>query len=368
MPRRLRYALLILPLCILTGCWDVLEIPRRGIASAVFFDKVNQRYKMGVSLAIPGSLVPPTVGTTQQFVKRYYIISAEGDSLVDAWTKVQANSERDIFFGQIRAVVMSEAFAHGNINDGLEFISRFPLVPPNTHVLVAKENPEQLFDLKIKSNEIPGNFVDHFFRVPAKQPLAPAIDLWRVNAMMDRSGDPLIPLIGQTQQNYLIAGTALFSRNRMVGELSLDESLILAMLLNTDTGYQSIPLGPHRHAAFKNIRAKTRITPNIDPDGTVVFNIDSRITGVLVEKVPYRAIGLRQRRAIEQQAETLIRENIQNLLAKLQSLNTDPLELGEKYRIARPRQWRDLNWHEVYPTVRFKVRAKFTVKDTGLFR
>ena len=115
---------------------------------------------MGVVLNIPGTQAPTNVGTYQQFNKRNFVVTGTGDSIVNAWTEVQANSFRDIFFGQMRAVVLSERLARKNINDYLDFIGRIPLVPPNTIVLVAKDDPEKLLDLKNQPNELPGNYFD----------------------------------------------------------------------------------------------------------------------------------------------------------------------------------------------------------------
>ena len=96
----------------LSGCWDVQEIKNRGIANAVFFDIENpNKLKMGMVLNIPGTQAPTNVGTYQQFNKRNFVVTGTGDSIVNAWTEVQANSFRDIFFGQMRAVILSERLA-----------------------------------------------------------------------------------------------------------------------------------------------------------------------------------------------------------------------------------------------------------------
>ena len=360
--------LLLIPF--LTGCWDVEEITRRGIANAVFFDTGNpKKFKMGVVLTVPGSQVPPNVGTYQQFEKRNFVISGEGDSMVDAWTQIQANAERNIIFGQTRAIILSEKFARGNIKDLLDFIGRIPQVPPNTTVLVTKRDPAKLFDMKSNSNDPIGNYVDYYFRSPFKRSLAIPVDLWRVNSVIDKkAGDPYIPVIEQSQNNYKIAGTAVFSRNRMVDELTMDETQTLALIRGTDVGYQTIPLGENKYAAFENIRSKTKIIPKVSSDGTLTFDIKSNIQGVMVENVPQREILLKEKKEIERQAEALTKRKIENLIAKLQGLDSDPAGFGDKVRIEYPQQWKRIDWYEVFPGARFNVDTKFTLTETGLFR
>jgi ABC-type Na+ transport system ATPase subunit NatA len=115
--KRLIICLILIYSLLLTGCWDVEEINRRASIDAMYLDKGNtEKFKIGVSISVPGTVLPPVVGTEQQFQKRHFIISAEGESMVDAWSKLQAKSERNIFFGQLRTVVLTDKFANENIN------------------------------------------------------------------------------------------------------------------------------------------------------------------------------------------------------------------------------------------------------------
>jgi Ger(x)C family germination protein len=369
----LRKAFILLTLILVpfvSGCWDVQELSQRGIANAVFFDTGDgKRFKMGVVLAVPGTEVPPIVGTEQQFQKRNYVITGEGDSMVDAWTEVQAGTVRNIFFGQTRAIILSEEIARRNINDVLDFIGRIPLLPPNTHVLVAKDDLEELMEMQNRDNYTPGNYIDFYFQTPATRSLAIPVELWRVFSVIDlKEGDPFIPLIQASQEMYLIAGTALFSENRMVGELNKAETETLALLRGTDLGYLIIPLGQNEHAAFFNVRSKTKITPELSPGGALTFNVNIDARGVLVESFPRREIGWQEKKELERAAEREIKKDAENLLAKLQRLNSDPIGFGGKLRINHPRVWEETDWREVYPTARFTVRTTFSVTETGLHR
>lgn len=371
MLRKILILLIIIWLPFVSGCWDVEELSKRGIANAVFFDTASPgQLKMGVVLAVPGTEIPPIVGTTQQFEKRHYVITGEGNSMVEAWTEVHATTARNIFFGQTRAIILSEALAsRENINDLLDFIGRIPLIPPNSNVLVAKDDPAELMERPNRDNYVPGNYVDFYFQSPGIRSLAIPVDLWRVNSIIDqKTGDPFIPLIEASQDNYLIAGTALFSRNRMVGELSKNETETLALLRGTDVGYLTIPLGRNEHAAFNNVRSKAEINTNILPDESLAFNVVVNIQGDLVETFPHREIGWQQKKEIERRAERLIKTDLERLIAKLQGLNTDPVGFHGKMRVAYPREWEDVDWNQVYPTAEFTVDASFTVKETGLYR
>jgi Ger(x)C family germination protein len=369
----------IIGMLVLPGCWDMEDINRRGIANVVFFDTGDTgRFKTGVVLGTPGTEIPPIVGTTQQFEHRHYVITGEGDSMVAAWSEVQAATVRDIFFGQTRAIVLSEELAaEENINDLLDFIGRIPLLPPNIHVLIAKDEPEKLLAMPNRDNYTPGNYIDFYFQSPAIRSLAIPMELWRVNSILDQKiSDPFIPLFEEYQQMYRIAGTGLFNQNRMFGELSKSETEILALIRGTDVGYLTVHLGENQHAAFgfSRVRSKTKITPHFSPaDQTLAFNLDVEITGGLVDarvraSYPHREIGWEEKQEIERKAERMVKEESEKLLAKLQDLHTDPIGFGGKLRIAYPREWKALDWKQLYPKAKMIVKPSFTIRETGLYR
>jgi spore germination protein KC len=367
---KIKILLILLGMLFLTGCWDVQEIKNRSIANAVFFDMENpKRLIVGISTNIPGTLAPTNVGTYQQFMKRNILITGEGDSMVKAWSELQSKAPRDIFFGQIRAVVLSERIAPKNINDYLDFIGRIPLVPPNTIVLVSKDDPKKLLDMKNLFNELPGNWFDFYFRNSTKRSLAIPVDLWRINAIMDRkTGDPYIPLLGESEGNYQIAGTALFSRNRLAGELSMDETITLSFLRGTDYGYLTVPVAESKYIALKNVRAKTKVHPKLWADGKISFDIRTEISGNMVENFPHRETLMKEKKGIEKRAAIEINRSIVNLITKLQKFNSDPVEFGRKFKISYPGRWKQIDWHQAYPMAKFNVSTQFILKETGLFR
>ncbi|WP_158408568.1 Ger(x)C family spore germination protein [Desulfosporosinus fructosivorans] len=363
--------LLSLTVFFIVGCWDVQEINRRVSTNALFFDVDSTgKIRMGTVFSVPGTLLPPVIGTQQQFEKRNYLITAEDTSITDAWSKLQAKSERDIFFGQLRAIVLTENAARGDINNLLDFIGRIPSVPPNTVVLVTKDDPKELLDMKNESNNIPGNYIDLFFQTPTKETLAIPIDLWRVLAQMDnKTSDPHLPLIKASEGSYDISGTALFSDNHLVGELDLEETKTLALLKGSSSGYLTVPLKNGEYVAFKDVKAKSVITPKLDDNGKVAFGITTKVTGVIVETNPRKMeLTEEDKRIISSHAEMEIQNKIGNLFIKLQSLNSDAVGLGEKFRVKYPGEWQKENWRQIYPNCLINMETRFIIARTGLFR
>ena len=243
------------------------------------------------------------------------------------------------------------------------------LIPPNTNVLLTKNDPEKLLDLKNEANLLPGNYIDFYFQIPGKRTLALPLDLWRVNSIVDKKWqDSYLPIIEQSQDNYRIAGTAVFSENSMVGELDMDETQTLALIMGSDLGYLTLPLNDVKLVAFHKIKSQTKTEITVSDTGIVTFDVKLKITGGVVESKPQRIISKDETERIENEAETLTKRKIEALLTKLQGLNSDPVGFGGKYRIKYPRQWANIDWHQVYPVAIINVHTKFSIKSTGLFK
>jgi hypothetical protein len=65
-----------------------------------------------------------------------------------------------------------------------------------------------------------------------------------------------------------------------------------------------VPLGESKYAAFKNIRAKTKVWPKLSAAGLVTFTVKTTISGNMVENMPYRETLMKEKRKNERQAES----------------------------------------------------------------
>jgi len=379
MTRLYSFRVWIISACLLmtfsfTGCWDVEEINRRNTANSLFLDQgQNNPVKLGISIEVPGSLLPAYNGTEQLFQKRNYIISGEGRGLLDAWKVLQTNTARSIYFGQIGAVILSDKFAKVGLTDLLDFLGRWVEIPGNTYILVTCSDPEQLLDLKLRNNFLPGNYIQTYYESPSRKSLAIPIRLWQIFTIVaNRTSDIFMPLIEPSQGQYKIAGLALFSRERMVGTLDVEETEALALVKEVQNGYLTVPLGrtgDNRLVAFYNIKSNSKIQPVLSSSGQLQFIVKVLIAGSIQELQPRDVkITPAEIRRYQKAASLMVKKEITKVLTKLQKYNSDVVGFGGKLRIKYPRYWESIDWHQEFPKVGFKVETRFTSENTGVFR
>ncbi|HEX3048227.1 MAG TPA: Ger(x)C family spore germination protein [Bacillota bacterium] len=372
----MRHKLIILLLIlvfpgILSGCWDVEEINQKATVNAIFLDTGQPgNIRLGASFEVPGTLLPPYGGSEQQFQKRTFTLAGEGPGLLDAWKNLQSISARDIFFGQIIAIIITEKLAmSSDLNEILNFIGRTMEFPGNTFVLVTRDDPEQLLDIKLKNNMLPGNYIRNYYQSPSRQNLAIPIQLWQVfYALTNRTNDLYLPMIETSQGMYRIAGTALFSGPRMVGKLDEQETEVLSLLLGTQDGYLTVASG-RQLLGFFHVQSKSSIKPRMNAGRKWEFTVNTKISGSLHENRP-ADLNLTPKiiRNYQKQAKDYTGREIKKLLDKLVQLNSDPVGFGDRIRIKYPEVWEKNDWRQIYPEVKFGIKTEFVNKTTGVFR
>ncbi len=370
MPRRLIMAalLMMMPL-VLTGCWDVDDISNRGTPNAVSLDlSAAGQIKFGCSFHVPGSLLPPFNSTAQLFEKRNFTLSGEGRGLLDAWRDLQTRSTRDVYMGQISAIILSEQFARSNIHHLLDFMNRRAEIPGDALVLVTKSDPEQLIDLRLENNFVPGTYILRYFQSVAKQSLAIPVKLWELDAAFSNGhSDAHLPFIEPSQGLYQIAGTALYSGTRWAGELSVMETQFLSLILGDKYGYITVPLGARGLVAYFDVDSETKIVPRMLKPDQFRFDIHVKTVGSLRETYPKNLpVTLNEKHEYEKETEAFLRSKTLRLLAKLRQLNSDPVGFGKKVRINYPREWKTMDWHQVFPKSLFRLTVEFRFDDTGV--
>ena len=362
---------LLIPLCLCAGCWDVDEINHRAASNVLYFDLGREeKLQMGIDLHVDGTLQPPINDMGQQFVKNHGVILAEGKSSVEAWSKLQAMTSRNIYLGQLRAIVLSDEYAKQDITDSLDFIGRLPSIPGNIDLLITKENPKELLDLKNRSNYIPGNYIDQHFESTFTKTLTKPVRLFEIFSRTDnKTADPYFPLISTSQENYFISGTAVFSGKRMVGELDQQETYAFTLLGGGTTGLLTVPAGENETVSYLQLNSRSKIHPKINPDGSIAFDVNVKAQSMTVETNPSRGeIGLEDKKRLDLMAGNYLQGEIEKLLVKLQQLNSDPVGFGEKFRSKYPDRWEQIDWRQAFPQAQFNVEVEFNTQNTGVFR
>jgi hypothetical protein len=169
-----------------------------------------------------------------------------------------------------------------------------------------------------------------------------------------------------------MAGTALFSSEKMVGILTTDETRALQIIKGRlFRGFVVVedPLAPNK-AVNTEIRLGRK--PEIEAslvEGQPVFNITVNLegeissipSGINYEDKEYRPL-------LENRISDVIYRQIINMLVKTQELQCDAVGFGYQMRSLfwTNQDYEKLDWLRLYPKAKFVVKVDTKIRRTGL--
>lgn len=353
------------------GCLDVEDIDRRMLVNPIGIDAAS-RGKLGISFRMP--VVRPSGGTHSPFASEkqgnniYRLTDKNGiyPAIIDA----QSRDEHSLFLGHCRAVIIGEFLAKKGLNGTIDFLERLPRLPPDAYVIIARPDAEHLLHVDWPEIELHDQNL-RLFLSNTENPI-PSLKRWELFGCIHESlHDPIIPLLEPSDMNTTVRqiGLAVFRRDRMVGMLNYEESILMGLIRN-DGQFGKIVL-PHSgiSTSFQFIKSKSSIRTLYEGQRPV-FAIRVKLSTYLTElgsgyKDP---MDIKELRRLERNTEIYLQHKITELLIKLRNLRSDPVQLGNYFRIQQSRHFSMKNWPEQYRQAEFRVKVHFYIERMGVLR
>ncbi|MGE5559223.1 MAG: Ger(x)C family spore germination protein [Bacillota bacterium] len=368
--KRTRICMILAALTVFSGCYDIEDIDQRMIISLIGIDALpGDMLRLGIRM--PLIKTRELSGFLLDMTKKDYILrTADARRLSPAYLDMQSREEHALFMGQCRSVILGEAFARRGILPAMDFLNRQARFPPSAQIMIAAPSAEAVLNIQWLEVE----FHDQNIRSFVSNIQNPIISFkkWMLfRNIEDPLADPILPVIRPSDDNHTIKfiGTGVFNRDRMVGMLDVQESVLLGILLNNKkTPQVSIPFHHNIPSSFTLMRGKTEITACFKKN-RILFAIRIRLRGFLNELGGLRHhLSPEKIEMMENKSASYLRRRFILLLRRLQSMGSDPLELGYYYRIRRGDKFSIPDWRRRYPEADFKVNVDFVIDRLGALR
>jgi spore germination protein KC len=356
-----------------SGCWDVEDINNRAIVLGLGLDVTPEgRIRVSAQVPIVMDMHAPTVRGGQEPAKPFQIVSGESDTSFGAVPELQSKTIRSLFYGQLQAVIISVDLARHGLKPLVDFLDRHPKIPPQAWIILSKDRAEDILNTPVFSKEITGISIHDFLHSISKADLMYVLkETEIIKAFTTGLEDAYMPFIATdpVKKEYIINGLGVFHQDRMVGELSDNETRMFGFLAGkTNNAYPSIPLDNVNKATFRQVKARTKIKA-ISKGNRIEFLIKSRAKGYLVEMTNAKTnLDIKDIKEIEEKTERVIKAEMMKTIRHLQEVNSDILGFGELVRATQPEVWRRINWDREFPHVQVKINFKFNIERTGTYR
>ena len=240
--RKLIAILLCMSTVLFMGCSHITQLHERLVVQGIGVDLVDGQYI--VTMQVFDALNSGSSGGEEALV-----VSAQGKSVMDAFTNVTLQTGKEPLYSQNMAVVIGEETAKQGINQVIDFFIRYYEARPEVDIFVVKDTALKLLRSKgengklIKAEDLSALAESGELNANA----IPSTVRQVVSMLQSDTDDPRILALKLTErgEGFLVSadGTALFQDDKLVGYLDLDETQGAMMLQGkTTNGTQAMSL------------------------------------------------------------------------------------------------------------------------------
>lgn len=359
---------------LLSGCWDRREVNDLAIISTVGLDQADEGLTLTVRVVVPSRSRPSGGGQTGADTGRTSVVfSATGRTIMDAAKKIQLRSSRWLFWGQARVLVVGQQLADAGLGPVLDFWRRHREPRQTMQIAVAADTALALLQAE------PGleRLLSEALRETLNMRLQTRVSLNEFgNALSAPGSQPIAPVVTAEPgimggANVRILGTAVFSGDRMVGQLDWEETRGLLWLLNEISGgVVTVDIGDQGQVSLTLTEGKSRVEPRFA--GGRLQRIEVAILGrgdISETAGPLDLDNPAVVKAVEWKAAAAIRDRVESVILRMQKdLRTDAAGFGDAVRRHNLPLWEGglkRRWSDLFPEVPVTVQAHMRIERVG---
>ncbi|MFF2089569.1 Ger(x)C family spore germination protein [Paenibacillus sp. NPDC058174] len=385
-----------LSLCVLmymiTGCWSRIELNDIAIVTAASLDLVDdQKIQLGVQV-MKTKMTKGTAGKGDSSDNTTLIFSEQGDSVMDAYRKIQKKIPRNLIFSHNRIVIIGEKLARSGITPIIEFFSRYRDVRGNSYLLTTKGKAFELLNVgpnfeKFSAEEIReeqkarvidnATIRDFAYRLleAGIEPITSQLQIIPAGEKSTETSDTDSEKKNKNNELSLaLVGVGVYRKDRLVGWMNAQEAETLLWLRNKMKDSVITVMIPDENKLFGKLsvqlmKSKATIKSNITND-QVQFHINIEMTGDLFENTTKLSTNSSKnlhtvQQLFENEVERRVRLTIQKSKRKFK---TDIIGFGSKLHRQNNKVWNEKyadRWDEAFSNIEVDVTTKFTIIGTG---
>ncbi|MCA0969324.1 Ger(x)C family spore germination protein [Halobacillus litoralis] len=381
-----RISLIIICLSLLSGCWNSNELDELGIAVSVAIDKNDEGdYLVAVQVINP-SEIATDAPTNRPPVSTY---STTGETLLDAFRRLSAKSPRQIYFSQMRLVIIGSKLAEEGVMPSLDFLYRDHEFRTSFYVAVAKNAPaEVMLSIVTPYEKIPANkIMNSIDNVQKNWGVSKGVSIDKLIAdVRDKGKSPVLPgidLLGDPEVGNNMSNVenvdaptklevdhlAAFKEDRLVGWLSEMES----QGLNYATGdvrstIVTHPCDDEGTISVEILRTQSSMKSKMDgstPEVTIMVEAEGNVAEVDCKIDLGSPESIQEvNKEVEKQIEKTIQSSV---TAAQEELESDFLGLGSAVHRDNPTYWKSVEdeWDQQFTELDVSIEVKAKIRRKG---
>jgi Ger(x)C family germination protein len=294
-------------------------------------------------------------------------ITGKAENLIETRQDRQLKSNKPFLIGVQRIIVIGkEAATYGILNlINSDFAN--PQINDRGNLVVYKGTSEDLLAHKVKGYPSSSDYIEGIIKSATNYNFFPKEHtLLNIYSTLASEGENLaLPYIELKDKDIVLAGTAVFKKDKMAYALPMEESRIMNMLRRrSGKGVLSLQQSPEEYINYyTKVKRKVRCTKK---EGRYEFNIDLIFQGDIVSNTLYKDINKKIEKEIEELLSQKIEKMCNDFLNKMKKVyKMDLLELG-MYGAAKYGRETGVDWNKEISNANIKVNVKVKIDKIGI--
>ncbi|WP_158591830.1 Ger(x)C family spore germination protein [Oceanobacillus halophilus] len=371
--------LLLVPLILLSGCVPNQVIEELAVISARGIDFTDDG-KLEKTMNI--------IRFDPQSDEIYTTISGVSDTLKGARKNASFTTAYELVEGQMNLEIFGKEVAQKGIASYINTSVRDALASETMKVMVSATTAKAIFNSDSPESQSLGNYFDVLIdKQVSEGSLVPSSihDFTRSTETIGQDG--VMPLAGLENNTPTIMGLALFDKYQYVSDISLEQGLLLNLILNNlrETPMEiHLPRSPFEKYIIKDNtlnkdddekdelsiqvividgKSKTDVTDMKETS----FKTNVKMEIELIETSELLRIKDKKAASIlEKEVEKKIKKQYENLLKQVQEVNVDPFGYGKLYRAnKKDGKMKEEEWRKKFPEIKVNFNVNVRLSNYG---
>jgi len=381
--------ILIIPMLLLSGCWDKVEIDERAFITGVGFDKYegenheraeeSEKETEGKSIdRYIRTITYPNVAVIagKEQGKASYVYSSTSISWADAKQQTLLRHNKNYFFAQVKVAIFGEKLVRDEqlFREILDSFQRDVSLNRKLYFLVTPDKAQDILMMDIGKNMDIGLFIEELMDKEVKSPRRAQSDLGTIVIDLNESNAALAPRVIKSKNELKISGSAVLKDNKMVGmlgELETRDASILKGLAKTADYTIKVE---DKFIVVSQTDSKSKMRAFEDKEGRINVHFNIRAEGDIGQhyfQTPKEPADTEYIDKVNKKVNELISKELEGVFRKIQKdFKADIFKVGEYLRKFQPDTWDKVkdNWDEIYPKAKVKVSFEMNIRRVGIER
>ncbi|MDM5316853.1 Ger(x)C family spore germination protein [Fictibacillus sp. b24] len=364
-------------LSLLTGCWDQSMLNQTKLITAGGFD-YTKNGKVVTTAAVPQAVA--TEAGQGNIMNQ--IFSASGFTARQSRLRLDRKVSERLEASKNQIIVFGEDAAKKDIYHLLDVFYRDPKSALNAKLAVSSGKASEIISTdfeETKQSTGVGEYLRDLIRSAEEGATIPKENIQTVCPVMFDPGQdfalPYLEPVGGKGKAVNVKGVALFRGHKMVGSIPEPLSVVYTMLTGEAATIQMSTTKKIWHkkdedtlnfATIKVKKNKRHFNVLVSPTGEISAEIKLK-TKVVISEYPQDNLSKPPEiKEIEKLLSKKLSKDAQEVIKRLQKMNSDPYGVGRKLIGFHYPTWEKLNWEEEYPKIKFKASIEVDVVGSGI--